>query len=195
MKYASRAGEKLDHAFITFHINIAEKTCADFGASTGGFVDCQLQFGAKKVYAVETGYGLLDWKLRNDPRVVVMERTNAMHVALPEKVDFISMDTSWTRIENTIENALANLKQDGEIIVLIKPHYEASPRQLRKGKLPEEHVPEVLLNVRETLSKFHVDVLGETESPIVGSKGGNREWLMHLKIKKMNRITVQEEVA
>ena len=181
MKYASRAGEKLEHALTTFTIDVTGKTCADFGASTGGFVDCLLQFGAEKVYAVETGYGLLDWKLRNDPRVVVMERTNAMHVQLPEKMDFISMDTSWTKIENTIGNAIANLKPDGEIITLIKPHYEASPKQLRKGKLPEEHVPEVLVAVRGILSKFNIDVLGETESPILGSKGGNTEWLMHLK--------------
>ncbi|MCX6714364.1 MAG: TlyA family rRNA (cytidine-2'-O)-methyltransferase [Candidatus Uhrbacteria bacterium] len=183
MTFASRAGEKLEHALTTFKMNVTGKTCADFGASTGGFVDCLLQSGAAKVYAVETGYGLLDWKLRNDPRVVVMERTNAMHVELPEKVDLISMDTSWTRIENTIGNAIANLKPTGEIIALIKPHYEASPRQLRKGKLPEEHVAEVLADVRETLSKFEVKVLGEVESPIVGSKGGNTEWLMHIKKK------------
>lgn len=183
MKYASRAGEKLEHALNTFNINAAKKTCADFGASTGGFVDCWLQHGATKVYAVETGYGLLDWKLRNDPRVIVMERTNAMHVELPEKVDFISMDTSWTKIENTIENAVANLKPNGEIIALIKPHYEASSRQLRKGKLPDEFVDEVIQNVKEILSKFAVKILNETKSPIVGSKGGNKEWLLHLKQK------------
>ncbi len=181
MKFASRAGEKLEHALETFKVDVTGKTCADFGASTGGFVDCLLQHGAEKVYAVETGYGLLDWKLRNDPRVIVMERTNAMHVELPEKIDVISMDTSWTRIENTIGNAIANLKPDGEIIALIKPHYEASSRQLRKGKLPEEFIGEVLAQVKETLSKFEVEVIGEVESPIVGSKGGNKEWLMHLK--------------
>ena len=181
MKYASRAGEKLEHAIDTFHVDVTGKTCADFGASTGGFVDCLLQHGADKVYAVETGYGLLDWKLRNDPRVVVMERTNAMHVTLPEKVDLISMDTSWTRIENTIGNAVANLKPEGDILALIKPHYEASSRQLRKGKLAEEFIGDVLLNVKETLTNFGVDLIAETESPIVGSKGGNKEWLMHLK--------------
>lgn len=183
MKYASRAGEKLEHALTTFQINVSGKTCADFGASTGGFVDCLLQFGAEKVYAVETGYGLLDWKLRNDPRVVVMERTNAMHVELPEKADLISIDTSWTRIENTIGNALLNLKPCGEIIALIKPHYEASPQDLRKGKLPEEQISHILTRVRKTLSTFEVDVLHETPSPITGSKGGNTEWLMHLKRK------------
>lgn len=183
MKYASRAGEKLEHALNAFNINATGKTCADFGASTGGFVDCLLQSGAEKVYAVETGYGLLDWKLRNDPRVVVMERTNAMHVVLPEKVDFISMDTSWTRIENTIGNAIANLKTNGEIIALIKPHYEASSKQLRKGKLPNEFVNEVIAHVKETVSKFDIKLIAETESPIVGKKGGNTEWLLHLKQK------------
>src|SRR3989344_4134141 len=88
MKYASRAGEKLEHALATFKISVAGLVCADFGSSAGGFVDCLLQHGAQKVYAVETGYGVLDWKLRNDPRVIVMERQNAMHVVLPEKVDF-----------------------------------------------------------------------------------------------------------
>lgn len=183
MKFASRAGEKLEHALDTFKIDVTGKICADFGASTGGFVDCLLQHGAEKVYAVETGYGLLDWKLRNDPRVVVMERTNAMHVTLAEKVDLISMDTSWTRIENTIGNATANLKPDGEIIALIKPHYEASSRQLRKGKLPEDQIGEVIANVKETLLKFDVEVIAETESPLVGSKGGNKEWLMLLRKK------------
>lgn len=181
MTFASRAGEKLAHALTTFRINPTDKICADFGASTGGFVDCWLQFGAKSVHAVETGYGLLDWKLRNDPRVIVMERTNAMHVELPEKMDFISMDTSWTRIENTIGNALLNLKPDGEIVALIKPHYEASPKHLRKGKLPEENVPEVIAHVKALLATHNVTVLAETPSPIVGSKGGNTEWLMHLK--------------
>ncbi len=186
MPFASRAGEKLEHALNTFKIDAGGKTCADFGASTGGFVDCWLQHGAMNVYAVETGYGLLDWKLRNDPRVIVMERTNAMHVELPEKVDLISMDTSWTRIENTIGNAIANLKPDGEIIALIKPHYEASAKHLRKGKLAEEFVGEVIAHVRETLSKFEIEVIAETESPIVGSKGGNKEWLMHLKRTEKN---------
>ncbi|MEK7451902.1 MAG: SAM-dependent methyltransferase, partial [Patescibacteria group bacterium] len=180
MPFVSRAGEKLNHAIETFHIDVAGKICADFGASTGGFVDCWLQHGAKLVYAIETGYGLLDWNLRNDPRVVVMERTNAMHVALPEKVDFISMDTSWTRVEKTTENAIANLKPNGEIVTLVKPHYEASSKQLRKGKLALEFVDEVLDHVRDSLKQFPLQILAETESPIVGSKGGNKEWLFHL---------------
>src|SRR3989344_3151588 len=106
MPYVSRAGDKLEHALKNFNFNPENLVCADFGSSTGGFVDCLLKFGAKKVYAVETGYGVLDWKLRNDERVIVMERKNAMHVALPEKVDLITIDTSWTKLENIMPNAL-----------------------------------------------------------------------------------------
>src|SRR5579859_7339270 len=121
-QYVSRAGGKLEFALQEFKISVKDLIVADFGSSTGGFVDCLLQNGAKKVYAVETGYGVLDWKLRNDPRVIVMERTNAIHVELPEKVDLITIDTSWTRQRNILPNALKNLKEGRKIISLIKPH-------------------------------------------------------------------------
>ena len=180
--YVSRAGEKLEHALKTFSISVENLVCADFGSSTGGFVDCLLQRGADKVYAVETGYGLLEWKLRNDNRVVVMERTNAMHVKLPELVDFISADTSWTRLDKTIPNILRNLKSGGEIISLLKPHYESEPRMLRKGKLAEEFVPKILEKVMDQIGEIEgVKLLATTESPIVGKKGGNKEFLLHLK--------------
>src|SRR3990167_3662765 len=122
--YVSRAGEKLEHALKHFKIEVKGKIVADFGSSTGGFVDVMLQNGAKKVYSVDTSYGELAWKLRNDPRVVVMERTNAMHVKLTEKMDMITVDTGWTRQEKILPNAFDNLKPDGLIICLIKPHYE-----------------------------------------------------------------------
>lgn len=181
MKYVSRAGEKLEHAINTFNIKVSGLVCADFGSSTGGFVDCLLQAGAKKVYAVETGYGVLDWKLRNDERVAVLERKNAMHVELSEKVDFITIDTSWTKLSNIIPNALKNLKENGQIIVLVKPHYEAHPKMLRKGKLLDEFIPEVLNEVKNKLKEFNVEILNETESPVLGGKGKNREYLFHLK--------------
>src|SRR3989338_453425 len=113
MPFVSRAGGKLDHALNSFKVDVKDLICADFGASTGGFTDCLLQHGAKKVYAIETGYGVLDYKLRKDPRVVVMERSNAMHVELPEKADLITIDTSWTKLENVVPNALKNLKAGG----------------------------------------------------------------------------------
>ena len=181
MAYVSRAGEKLEHALKEFQADVANLVCADFGSSTGGFVDCLLQFGAQKVYAIETGYGVLDWKLRNDPRVVVMERQNAMHVVLPEKVDLITTDTSWTKLEKVVPNALLNLKPDGRIITLVKPHYEAEQPRLIKGKLPEESIPEILFEVKAKLKGLGLEILGETESPILGEKGKNKEFLFYLK--------------
>ncbi|PIR42074.1 MAG: TlyA family rRNA (cytidine-2'-O)-methyltransferase, partial [Candidatus Yanofskybacteria bacterium CG10_big_fil_rev_8_21_14_0_10_37_15] len=181
MAYVSRAGEKLEQALKVFNIKIAGLICADFGSSAGGFVDCLLQAGAEKVYAVETGYGVLEWKLRNDQRVIVMERKNAMHVELPEKVDLITIDTSWTKLENIIPNALRNLKENGQIIVLAKPHYEANPKMLRKGKLLDEFIPEVLSALKNKLKELEIKVIFETESPILGGKGKNKEYLFYLK--------------
>jgi 23S rRNA (cytidine1920-2'-O)/16S rRNA (cytidine1409-2'-O)-methyltransferase len=181
MTYASRAGEKLEYALKSFNIRVVDLVCADFGSSAGGFVDCLLQAGAKKVYAVETGYGVLDWKLRNNERVVVMERQNAMHVELPEKVDFMSIDTSWTRLDKIIPNALKNLKENGHIIALVKPHYEAEPKMLRKGKLLDKFIPEVLNSVKNRLRELHIEILSETESPVLGDKGKNKEYLFHIK--------------
>ena len=183
MKFASRAGEKLEHALKEFKISVKGLVCADFGSSTGGFVDCLLQNGAEKVYAVETGYGVLDWNLRNNKQVVVMERINAMHVDLPEKVDLITIDTSWTRLENIVPSALKNLKPTGQIIALLKPQYEAEPKMLRKGKLSDEFIPEVINGVKDKLNDIGVNVIAETESPIVGEKGGNKEYLLLIQNK------------
>ena len=182
-KYVSRAGEKMEHALRIFGFDPTGLTCADFGSSTGGFVDCLIQHGASKIYAVETGYGTLDWKLRTDPRVVVLERTNAMHVSLPEKVAFISIDTSWTRLENILPNAFNNLspaEEGGRIIALVKPHYEAGHEQIRKGKLPEDLIPDVLQKVKTKVAALGFGILAETESPILGEKGKNREFLLYL---------------
>jgi 23S rRNA (cytidine1920-2'-O)/16S rRNA (cytidine1409-2'-O)-methyltransferase len=181
MPYVSRAGEKLEYAVKTFGISVEALTCADFGSNTGGFVDVLLTFGAKKVYSIETGHGVLDWKLRQDPRVIVMEKKNAMHVELPEKMDFISIDTSWTKLEKVIPNALANLKAGGSIVALVKPHYEAEPRMLRKGRLPDEAIPEILNSVKEKMKGYGLEILAETESPIVGEKAKNKEFLLYLK--------------
>jgi 23S rRNA (cytidine1920-2'-O)/16S rRNA (cytidine1409-2'-O)-methyltransferase len=181
MTYVSRAGEKLEYALKNFGVSVKDLICADFGTSTGGFTDCLLQNEAKKVYAVETGYGVVDYKLRTDERVVVMERKNAMHVELPEKVDLITIDTSWTKLEKVVPNALKNLKEDGRIVALVKPHYEAEQKMLRKGKLLDEFIPEVLESVKNKLKELGLEILGEAESPIVGEKGKNREFLLYLK--------------
>jgi 23S rRNA (cytidine1920-2'-O)/16S rRNA (cytidine1409-2'-O)-methyltransferase len=180
MTFVSRAGNKLEHALAFVNFSPTGLICADFGSSTGGFVDCLLQHGAKKVYAVETGYGVLDWKLRINKNVIVLERTNALHVKLPEKVDFISIDASWTKLENIIPNALENLKTNAHIIALIKPHYEAEKHMLYKGKLKDEYVSNVVNLTVENLKKFNLDVLSLTESPILGEKGKNREFLVYI---------------
>jgi 23S rRNA (cytidine1920-2'-O)/16S rRNA (cytidine1409-2'-O)-methyltransferase len=180
-KYVSRAGEKLEHAILTFGISVRDLVCADFGSNTGGFVAVLLTFGAQRVYSIETGHGVLDWKLRKDERVIVMEKKNAMHVELPGKMDFISIDTSWTKLEKIIPNALKNLKPFGSIVALAKPHYESKPYMLRKGKLAEEFIPEVLENVRGKMQELNVKIVAETESPIVGEKAKNKEHLLYLK--------------
>jgi 23S rRNA (cytidine1920-2'-O)/16S rRNA (cytidine1409-2'-O)-methyltransferase len=178
--FVSRAGQKLDHAIATFAIDVTGRTCADLGCSTGGFTDCLLQHGAAKVYAVDTGYGVLDWKLRNDPRVIVMERTNAMHVHLPEPVELITIDVAWTKQRHILPSAKRLLAAGGTVISLIKPHYEAAPSQLRKGILSTEHIPAVLAAVESDARQTGFVVAATVESPIKGAKG-NAEVLALLK--------------
>src|SRR4051812_1562628 len=113
MSFVSRAGQKLEHVLATFGIDVAGRTCADLGSNVGGFVDCLLQRGAAKVYSIDTGYGVLDWKLRNDARVVVMERANAIHVTLPEKVSLVTIDVAWTKQRIILPAARRLLSDDG----------------------------------------------------------------------------------
>ena len=178
--FVSRAGQKLDHALTTFAIDVANLICADFGSNTGGFTDCLLQRGAPKVYAVDTGYGVLDWKLRNDPRVVVMERTNAMHATLPEPVSLITIDVAWTRQRHILPAARRALADGGQVITLIKPHYESPPPLLRKGILPDDQLATVLDTVKQDFHTAGFTLTGLTESPIKGAKG-NTELLAWLK--------------
>ena len=176
-KFVSRAGEKLQFALESFKFKVKDLMVADFGSSTGGFVDCLLQNGASKIYSIDTSYGELAWTLRNNLKVVVMERVNAMHVKLPEKVDLITIDTAWTKQILTIPNALINLKNDGQIISLIKPHYEAPKEYLKKGRLQDEYVEEVLNKTKNDIFAAGGKVTDIVESPIVGEKGKNREFL------------------
>src|SRR2546423_11033890 len=180
MAFVSRAGVKLDHALTAFAIDVAGRICADLGSNTGGFVDCLLRRGAAKVYAIDTGYGALDWTLRKDPRVVVMERTNAMHAELPERISLITIDVAWTRQRHSLPAAHRMLDEGGEVVTLIKPHYEAASSQLRKGVLPEAHVAEVVGAVRAGIAAAGFQVLGMVDSPIKGARG-NREVLAWLR--------------
>lgn len=180
--FVSRAGQKLDHAINTLGIDASGATCADLGCSTGGFVDCWLQRGAVKVYAVDTGYGVLDWKLRKDPRVVVMERTNAMHVQLPEQVDWVSIDVAWTKQKHILPAAMRILKPAGQVLTLIKPHYEAPADQLRHGILPDDAMDAVVSDVTNQIRHAGFEVLATVLSPIRGAKG-NAELVAHLRFK------------
>lgn len=196
-KYASRAGEKLEFALKTFQIDVSGLVCADFGSSTGGFTDCLLQHGAKRVYAVEKGYGLLDWKLRNDDRVVAMEKTNAIYVELPEKVDLITVDTGWTKQSAILPSAHRNLYSDGRVISLVKLSFEVGKENQRlkghigtndKGKSSVVGA-ENTKQTRAILQKVEADILNSgfvvvqsVRSPILGVKSKNVEYLYLLRI-------------
>ncbi len=178
--FVSRAGQKLDHALAAFTIDVNGAVCADLGSNIGGFVDCLLQRGAARVYAIDTGYGVLEWKLRKDPRVVVMERTNAMHAVLPEPVSIITIDVAWTKQHHILPAARRMIADDGEVITLIKPHYEAAPALLRGGLLDAAKVDDVVHSVLPRLAAAGFEVVGRVMSPIRGAKG-NAEVLMHLR--------------
>ncbi|MFH1671480.1 MAG: SAM-dependent methyltransferase [Candidatus Portnoybacteria bacterium] len=179
--FVSRGGQKLQYALDYFKIDVLGKICADLGCSTGGFTDCLLKNGAKKVYAIDTGYGVLDWKLRQDKKVVVMEKTNALFLELPEKVDFVSIDAGWTLQKKIIPQALNLLKGKGDIVSLLKSHYEAERKHLFKGKVKEEFLTEVLDKVKNDLKDKGVNIVGSVESPLIGQKGGNTEYLIWIK--------------
>ncbi len=185
LKYVSRGGLKLEKAMQTWPITLKGKTCADIGASTGGFTDCMLQNGAAKVYAVDVGYGQLDWKLRNDARVVCLERTNARylsHEEVPDELDFCSIDVSFISLKLIFPALYGLLRKGGEIACLIKPQFEAGKEKVgKKGVVrdPAVHL-EVLENFLNHAKENHFTVLGITYSPIRGPEG-NIEYLGYLR--------------
>ncbi len=186
LPFVSRGGLKLAHALKEFGIKVEGLTCADIGASTGGFTDCLLQAGAKRVYAIDVGKGQLHYKLRRDPRVVLMEGVNARYLRpedLPEPVDLVTIDVSFISLTKILPAALNILKPDGEIVALIKPQFEVGPKKVGKGgvvrdpKLHQEVLAKISTFAREELG---LKVLGVTESPILGP-AGNKEFLIWLK--------------
>lgn len=190
-QFVSRAGVKLAHALDEFKFDVNGLTCADFGCNVGGFTDCLLQRGAAHVVAIDTGYGTLDWKLRNDPRVTVMERTNALHAELKKVsdtfagVDLVTIDLGWTPQRHAVPAALRWLKPVGRIITLIKPHYELADVErramLHDGKLNEDDALHIMQRVVEAMPELGVDVVAHTRSPLLGGaskgKAGNVEFL------------------
>ncbi len=188
---ASRAGLKLQHALDTFPVQVKDAICADFGCNIGGFTDVLLRARARQVISIDTGYGTLAWRLRNDARVVVRERTNALYADVTEGgVDMVVMDLAWTQQKLSVPVALKWLRGGGKIISLVKPHYEvegAEKEWLKNGFLAHEHVPAVVARVREAMRALGAQVLADTASPITGGKSsrragspGNMEWLMLL---------------
>lgn len=176
-QFVSRGGIKLQAAIGTWNLELGDLTVLDVGSSTGGFVDCLLQNGAKKVYAVDTSYGELAWKLRNNPKVVVLERTNILHLeTLPELVDLITIDAGWTKLELVLPKVKGFLKERGLIVALLKPQYEADKRELIKGVLPKETAEKVKEQVLKTINDDRFTVIHEMKSPILGG-GGNIEFL------------------
>jgi 23S rRNA (cytidine1920-2'-O)/16S rRNA (cytidine1409-2'-O)-methyltransferase len=182
--FVSRGGLKLDHALRVFDLDVAGFVCADLGSNTGGFVDVLLQRGAAKVYSIDTGYGVLAWKLRKDPRVIVMERTNAMHAALPEPVQLVTIDVAWTKQKHILPAAKKLLTPGGICVTLIKPHYEADPKLLKQGILPSEELPNVVEALRPQIESCGFAIEKFTDSPIKGAKG-NAELLALLRPKHL----------
>jgi 23S rRNA (cytidine1920-2'-O)/16S rRNA (cytidine1409-2'-O)-methyltransferase len=191
--YVSRGGLKLAHALEAFGFDPSGLRCADLGASTGGFTDCLLRRGAAHVVCVDTGYGVLDYRLRTDPRVTVMERANALHAEPPELVDLVVMDLGWTAQRLAVPAALRWLRDraSGRIITLIKPHYEADAAQrgsAKRGVLSEEEAEAIAARVAASMPSLGCETLGVVRSQIAGGarkgsgKGkGNAEWLALLR--------------
>lgn len=192
--YVSRGGLKLEHALRTFGIDVSGLTCVDMGCSTGGFTDCLLRHGAAIVYAVDTGYGVLDYRLRTNDRVTVMERCNVLHAEVPRRVDLAVIDLGWTPQRRSVGVALTWLDPGGTAVTLIKPHYElTSPEKkelLHDGRLSPADAERMLPRVLSEIEALSVEVVETTRSPITGRKsakgrgaeGGNIEFLAMLRM-------------
>lgn len=184
LKYVSRGGLKLEKAMKNFDISLEGKVCMDVGASTGGFTDCMLQNGAVKVYSVDVGHGQLDWKLRNDERVVCMERTNMRYVTredIEEPAAFVSIDVSFISLTKILPAVYQVLEDDGQVVALIKPQFEAGREKVgKKGVVRDRKVhKEVIEKICEFASTHGFRLLHLDYSPIKGPEG-NIEYLLHM---------------
>jgi len=182
--FVSRGGLKLEAALRAFEVVVADKVCLDVGASTGGFTDCLLQHGARQVYAVDVGYGQLAWKLRQDPRVAVFERTNIRHLpfeTVGESVDLVTIDVSFISLRIVIPAVLQFMKENAAVLALIKPQFEVGKGQVGKGGVvrdPSLH-QQVIDDLSAFFSRIQLSVIGVIDSPILGPKG-NKEFLIFL---------------
>ena len=183
MQFVSRGGIKLEGAMKHFQIDCSNWICADLGASTGGFTDCLCQRNAGKIYAVDVGYGQLAWKLRQDSRVIVMERCNARHLqSLPEPIDFIVGDLSFISISKIIDAMLRLAKPKAKGVLLIKPQFEVGPEGIKDGLVKDQKLREqAIQTVLEDFRQSGCTILGHIPSPIAGAKKGNVEELVYVK--------------
>jgi 23S rRNA (cytidine1920-2'-O)/16S rRNA (cytidine1409-2'-O)-methyltransferase len=184
LPYVSRGGLKLEKAIAVFGVSVEGKVCMDIGASTGGFTDCMLQNGADHVYAIDVGHGQLAWKLRQDSRVICMEKTNIRYVTeeqIPEKIDFASVDVSFISLKKVLGPARELLKEDGRMVCLIKPQFEAGREKVgRKGVVRDKAVHlEVIEMILAFAQSMHFEILNLDYSPIKGPEG-NIEYLVYL---------------
>lgn len=198
LKYVSRGGLKLEKAVNEFALSLEGKICMDIGSSTGGFTDCMLQNGAVKVYSVDVGSGQLDWKLRSDERVVCMEKTNFRYMVredIEDDLDFASVDVSFISLDKILPPARNLLKEDGQMVCLIKPQFEAGREKVGKNGVVRE--PEIHREVIERVTAFayedDFDILALSFSPIKGPEG-NIEYLLYLqKTDKPEERSISEE--
>jgi len=188
--FVSRGGTKLEHGLKTFDVNVDGMVVLDVGSSTGGFVDCLLQHGAAKVYSVDTAYGELAWKLRQDPRVMVIERQNILFLEslpagrqdYPELVDLVTIDVTFTSLTKILPVIKKFMKPGAKIIALLKPQYEDQQLAMKhKGIIPEESRNEIIEKIKKFIVENDIEILGQTESPITGT-GGNTEFLLYLRL-------------
>lgn len=198
LKYVSRGGKKLEKAVECFTIDLKDKTCLDIGASTGGFTDCMLQNGAKKVIAVDVGYGQFAWKLRIDPRVVCIERTNVRYMK-PEDIDdvadFASIDVSFISLKKVIPAVLNLLNEKGEIVALIKPQFEAGKGKVgKKGVVRDKNThKEVIEEIVDFVLSNNLNIIGIDYSPITGPEG-NIEYLIYFSKANINSEEFRKEL-
>jgi 23S rRNA (cytidine1920-2'-O)/16S rRNA (cytidine1409-2'-O)-methyltransferase len=182
--YVGRGGLKLAHALDTFHIAVTGRQCLDIGASTGGFTDVMLQRGAARVVALDVGHGQLDWRLRNDPRVVVIEHMNARHLTvdvLPARVDLVTIDVSFISLSKILPVVPPLLDAGADIVALVKPQFEAGRAEVRKGIVRDPAVHDrVLAEVAAAGAEVGLTSVASTPSPVTGQKG-NVEFLIHFR--------------
>lgn len=188
LPFVSRGGLKLQKAVKDFKIDLQDKICMDIGASTGGFTDCMLQNGAKKVFAIDVGYGQFAWKLRIDPRVVCMERTNIRYVTpedIAEEVDFASIDVSFISLKKVVPAVINLLKENGRIMALIKPQFEAGREKVgKKGVVREKSThKEVITGIVDFIKENNLKIIQLDYSPIKGPEG-NIEYLIYFAKEK-----------